>query len=489
MSSSYKLPRSRPEAQGVASSSILAFVDAAESKEHELHSLIVLRHGQVIAEGWRSPYAPEFPHTLFSLSKSFASTAAGFAISEGFFSLDDAVISFFPNDLPEVISPNLEKMRVRHLLSMSVGHSDDNMGELAGREDGVYARGFLARPVPYEPGTHFLYNSSASYMISAIVQKTTGKTLIEFLNPRLFEPLGIDVPNWHNCPQGINLGGWGMSAKTEDIAKFGQLYLQKGFLDGKRILPEGWVEEATRSHVSNGDDPENDWNQGYGFQFWRCRNGAFRGDGAFGQYCVVMPEQHAVVAITSNVGNMGEVLNLVWEHLLPGMKASALPDNERDLQALEDRLASMEIATDAGVSTSEVTAKVSGNTYRFETNTEANPQGLESLKVQFGSDKTLLTFKDALGEHEVSCGNGTWIHSETTYKTSFNQGKVERLKTGAKGVWISENVYKIKLCFTEALFSPTLTLRFENDTVKVELNGQLGFMTPPNPAVTGVSGG
>ncbi|MBC7808885.1 MAG: serine hydrolase, partial [Akkermansiaceae bacterium] len=299
------LSRSTPEAQGIASSAIGAFLDAVVRDGQELHSVMILRRGAVVAEGWWSPYGPEHPHMLYSLSKSFTATAAGLAIAEGKLSLDDRVVSFFPDDVPSEISANLAAMRVRDLLSMSSGHNEEPPIRHNPTEN--WARAFLAHPVTHEPGTHFVYSSSATYMISAIVQKTTGQDLLEYLGPRLFAPLGIVDPTWERCPRGIPVGGWGLSIRTEDIAAFGELYRNDGVWNGERLLPAGWVATATAKHVSNGNDPGNDWNQGYGFQFWRCRHGAYRGDGAFGQYCVVLPEQEAVVAITSRVNDMGAV--------------------------------------------------------------------------------------------------------------------------------------------------------------------------------------
>ena len=314
-----QLQRTSPESQGIASAAILRFVEAAESQIHELHSFMLLRHGSVVAEGWWSPYSPEHPHILFSLSKSFTSTAVGLAVAEGHFTVDDPVLSFFPDDAPAEVSANLAAMRVRHLLSMSTGHDEDTTGPITARPDGNWIKGFFEEPVLHEPGTHFLYNSGASYMLSAIVQKTTGMKVIDYLRPRLFEPLGIDNPTWQECPQEINVGGWGLNIRTEDIARFGQLYLNKGIWGERRILSEAWVEEATSYQVSNGDDPESDWAQGYGYQFWRCRHNIYRGDGAFGQYSIVMPEQDAVLAITGGVGDMQQPLNLVWDILLPAM--------------------------------------------------------------------------------------------------------------------------------------------------------------------------
>ncbi|MCA1596813.1 MAG: beta-lactamase family protein, partial [Chloroflexi bacterium] len=306
---SRSLPRSTPEAQGIASSSIQAFVEEVQESIRELHSFQLLRHGHVLAESWWRPYSPGLPHMLFSLSKSFTSTAAGLAISEGRFSLDDTVVSFFPDDVPPEVGEHLAAMRVRHLLSMSTGHGEDTLGSLTRGQVENWVQAFLGCPVVYEPGTHFLYNSGATYMVSAIVQKTTGSTVLDYLKPRLFDPIGITGPAWESCPRGINTGGWGLSVRTEDISRFGQLYLQKGIWEGRRLLPEEWVIEATSRHIANGDNPESDWNQGYGYQFWRCRHNAYRGDGAFGQYCVVMPEQDAVLAITAGLGDMQAPLN------------------------------------------------------------------------------------------------------------------------------------------------------------------------------------
>lgn len=239
-------------------------------------------------------------HVMHSLSKSFTSTAVGLAVAEGKLSIDDPVLKFFPEDAPSEPSAFLKAMRVRDLLTMSTGNEKN--ATLIDSEHWV--KTFLAQPVPFKPGTHFLYNSPATHMLSAIVTKVTGQTVEDYLKPRLFEPLGIERFAWGKSPQGNTEGGWGLEITTEDIAKFGQLYLQKGQWNGKQLVPAAWIEQATSKQVSNGSDPEKDWDQGYGFQFWRCRHGAFRGDGAHGQFCIVLPEQDAVIAITANTKDM-----------------------------------------------------------------------------------------------------------------------------------------------------------------------------------------
>ena len=365
------LPRSHPEAQGVSSAALLAFVEAADQKIESMNSFMLVRHGHVVAEGWWSPYDANSPHSLYSLSKSFTSTAVGLAISEGKLSLDDEVLKFFPEEAPKEPSKNLKAMRVSDLLRMSTGHQ----GEPARTPDRPWTKGFLAQTVPHKPGTHFLYNTSATYMLSAIVQKATGTTVLDYLKPRLFDPLGIEHPTWEASPQGISAGGFGLSIRTEDIARFGQLYLQKGKWNGKPLVPESWVEAATARQTSNGSNPKSDWDQGYGYQFWRCRHNAYRGDGAFGQYCIVMPDQDAVIAITSGVKDMQSVLNLVWDKLLPAMGSAPLATDDDSRKKLEHTLAGLTLRPQEG---SGSPAKVSNRKYVFP----ANNRKLEAITLQ-----------------------------------------------------------------------------------------------------------
>ena len=201
------LPRSTPEMQGIKSSAILQFIERGERTIDDLHSVMLLRHGRVITEGWWAPYAEQTPHELYSLSKSFASTAIGIAIAEGRLGLDDTVTSFFDqSDLPAEPGANLQAMRIRDLLSMNSGHQDDTEHRLS-VEDSRWSRAFLHLNVEHKPGTHFVYNTGATYMLSAILQKTTGQRLIDYLRPRLFDKLGIKNPSWQQSPEGVDLGG------------------------------------------------------------------------------------------------------------------------------------------------------------------------------------------------------------------------------------------------------------------------------------------
>jgi CubicO group peptidase (beta-lactamase class C family) len=336
------LPRSTPEPQGISSQAIRGFVEALD-KINPMHSFMVVRHGRVIAEGWWKPEAADKPHVLNSVSKSFNSTAVGMAIAEGKLSLEDRVLKFFPNDAPADPSENLKAMTVHDLLTMSGGH--DTEPQAVGGTPSV--KQFLAHPVTHKPGTHFQYNTMGAYTLSAIVTKATGQTTLEFLKPRLFEPLGIENPEWTSSPEGNSLGGYGLKLRTEDIAKFGQLYLQKGKWNGKQLIPEEWVAQASSKQVPNDRESHAqmgiDWKQGYGFQFWRCTHNAFRGDGAGGQFCVAMPDQDMVVAMTAGGANMQGELNAIWINLLPSCQSKVLPEDAAAQEEVRQIIARLEV--------------------------------------------------------------------------------------------------------------------------------------------------
>lgn len=465
-------PQATPESQGVSSVSILEFVNHAEAEIDALHSLMILRHGHLVAQGWWEPYDAQSPHMLFSLSKSFTSTAIGMAISEGILSLDDTVISFFPNETPDTPSDNLKAMRIRDLLAMNSGHQEDTSDDFFKHPGQSWVKTFLSLEVEHKPGTHFVYNSGATYMLSAILQKATGKTLIDFLTPRLFEPLQITNPTWESDPQGINIGGWGLKVRTEDIAKLGQLYLQKGQWQGKQLIPESWVEMATSRQTSNGSNPQSDWEQGYGYQFWRCRHNIYRGDGAFGQYCIVMPDQDAVVAITSGVPDMQAVLNLVWDYLLPGIHQGVLPEDADIQKNLADKLAGLCIKFPEGASKSPMAAAISGQSFEFET----NEAGFQSVKIDVSEDRYVITFKNKYGVHSFNCGLGAWEKGQTILEQSEPQ------PVAASGAWESPDHFVVKLCYYETPFCPRLDFNFAGGKLNFSMKANVTFGTE-NPVV------
>lgn len=472
------LPRDTPESQGVSSAALLELVNALDQQIEGMHSLMIVRHGEVIAEGWWAPYGPDDNHVLYSLSKSFTSTAVGFAVAEGRLSIDDEVLKFFPEDAPAEPAGNLKAMRVRDLLTMTTGHQD----EPSAAPDAVSAKSFLAQPVPHLPGTHFKYNTAATFMQSAIVQKVTGQTVLDYLRPRLFEPLGIEHPTWDTNFEGISLGGYGLRVRTEDIAKFGQLYLQQGKWRGKQLLPAEWVELATSRQVSNGSNPQSDWNQGYGFQFWRCRHNGYRGDGAFGQYCVVLPEQDVVIAITSGVKDMQAVLNVVWDRLLPASEKKKLRSNRAAQEQLKAKLAALKLSPVKGMVTSPLAAKVLNRKFVFP----ANDQKLESVSLDStDGGKTLRLSIHTDGQvMNLPAGFQAWRKGRAPFPAGRLAAFPDEPVAGTFA-WVSDDTVLVKVCAYETPFNVTYRLQFEGDQLTLDAEANVAFGPTKRPTLIG----
>ena len=471
------LPRSVPEAQGVASADLAAFVAALDAagdaaRADGVHSVMVVRRGHVVAEGWWAPYAPDRRHQLYSLSKSFTSTAVGIAAAEGRLRIDDPVLGFFPDEAPAEAAAHLKAMRVADLLRMATGHQTEPpraAGEL-------WVRQFLAHPVPFKPGTHFLYNTPATYMQSAIVQKASGEKLLDYLAPRLFRPLGIEGATWEESPDGISTGGYGLSIRTEDIATFGQLLLRRGTWEGRQLVPAEWVEAATSRQVANGSSPASDWDQGYGYQFWRCRHGAFRGDGAFGQFCIVLPREDTVVAITSGTRDMQRILDIVWKHLLPALRPVPLPADAAAHAALVERLAALHVPLPAGAPP----AGIVGRRFRFD----ANPAGLATIGIEPGTEgapHTLVIASHGDGgnavERRIPCGPDRWRPGDLEWPGMPGPAAVAVGGEGAEAV--------VRICFVETPFVATLRLVPDADTVKLRGGMNVGFGATGLPELVG----
>ncbi len=463
MTSVTQLMRTNPEAEGIPSSVVLDFITAVEQHAHPLDAVqgfMLLRHGNVAAEGWWTPYGPGSPHSLYSLSKSFTSTAIGLAVAEGRLTVDDPVLKFFPDDAPSNPSENLKSMRVRHLLSMNTGHKEDTTLPVFRSGDDNWARAFLSLPIEYGPGTWFVYNTAATYMLSAIITQLTGETLLDYLRPRVFDHLGIENPIWETDPRGINVGGTGLHIKTEEIARFGQLYLQNGLWQGKRIVPEKWIAEATRATSDNSNTQTNpDWSVGYGYQFWRCRHNAYRGDGAFGQFCIVMPEQDAVLTMISGVQNMQLVLDKVWEHLLPAMQSGALPANSQAYSELCDKLATLSLPLVNGQTSSPNAEQWSGKVYKLE----SNHLKLESAAIQFGDRSNTLILCDDHGEHQIQIGTSTWLKGIAGVRGRGDES------IASCGAWTAEDTSEVRVCCTEDAYCPIFRFHYTSDELQLEV--------------------
>lgn len=355
------LPSSDPSEQGVDARGILALLDALEHDGHDPHSLVLARHGHVVARGWWSPYSPERVQLVYSLSKSFTATVVGLLVDEGRMSLEDRVFDLIPaGELPDgaTVSDRYRRLTVGHCLTMATGHDTDAWTPAVGAASmEVAPPGSAADPVlaavldhepEHEPGTAWAYNQVATYLVAHAVRAVTGGSLLDLARARLLcalDPDGADHVAWHVTGTGRELGFSGLHVGTEAILGLAQTYLDRGAWQGRRLLSDDWVATATTpTGLPNREpDPDPDWREGYGCSFWGARHG-YRGDGAFGQFAVVLPEHDVALALTEETADLQAVLDLLWEHLLPAIER---PGDTAGDAALAERLAALQVPTPA----------------------------------------------------------------------------------------------------------------------------------------------
>ncbi|WP_405577342.1 serine hydrolase [Streptomyces sp. NBC_01190] len=421
------LPTGTPAAQGVDARGVEDFLDALEAAPGiEPHSLMIMRHGRLIAEGWWAPHTPDRKQLLYSLGKSLTSTAAGLAVADGLLDLDAPVVSYFPEFDAEITDPGSRAILVRHVASMATGHLAETHVRAVALDPREIVRGFLLLPPDRTPGTVFAYNQPATYSLGAIIQRVTGKTLTEYLRPRLLDPLGIGEVAWTQRPAGRDLAFSGLHATTDAIARLGQLYLQGGRWQGRQLLPTSWVAEATRSQVANSagtpESAASDWEQGYGFQFWMSRHG-YRGDGAYGQFCVVLPDHDAVIATTAQTELMQDLLNLMWEHLLPAFGPEPLHDVRQADPALRERLAGLRIPPLATVPDTSVDRDAwSGSTFTPEGGRCADQRTLTGATLTADASGWTLSLAEGDSTLDLRFGDDAWTVAESPVPTAVSAG-------------------------------------------------------------------
>jgi CubicO group peptidase (beta-lactamase class C family) len=419
---------------------------------------MVVRHGSVLASAWWKPYTEDQPHIMFSVSKSFTSTAVGIAQDEGRLSVDEPVLDFFPSLRSASIVRNMSGVRVRDLLTMASGHDFDTASVLRAlpREDWVNL--FLQIPRDYPAGQHFCYNSGASFTLAAMVAARTGTGVLDYLTPRLFDPLGIVTPPWERNSRGIELGWTGLRLRTEDLAKFGQLYLREGEWNGQRILSREWVAEATAGHVDNADGPAEDWRQGYGFQFWRSRHNSFRSDGAFGQFSIVLPEHDMVVAMTAGTDRNREIPGLVWDHLLPEIQPDALPENDseqRELIALSEKA---ELPLPATLAQYHATPS---HRDAADIVLALNTLGVESVGISFLQEAIEFTVRTVDGSIEQTlAGRDARLPGHTRL---LQYEEIDGADTENSAGWISENTLELTQQCLQTPFARVWRFTFAED--------------------------
>ncbi len=353
---------SSPEEAGVSSKIIGKFLEKIEETKTDIHSFMVIRHGKVAAECFRAPFTAERPHTMYSISKTVTATAIGIAMEEGLLSLEEKVRDIFPDYTTGISDENLDKLLIKHLITMTSG-KDPSV--FADKTRGSWISYFFSAPWYNEPGKEFKYINENIYMLSVIIKRKTGLCVRDFLRERLFEPLGIDYPFWETDSYGNEAGGWGLYLKTEDLAKIMLLYANKGVFEGKRIFSEKWAELASSALADTSEEFDSDATAGYGCCLWRCKavNG-YRADGMFSQFGIVFEDYDAVLAVTSSVAESQKCRDLLWEFF---PKAFDDFDSGADTSyaGLYEKLKYATLDTPYKLNDSSTEEKISGKEIRF----------------------------------------------------------------------------------------------------------------------------
>lgn len=443
------LLRSAPEKQGVDPRAILSFLDKVAAANLELHSFMLWRHGHVVAEGWWWPYRADRPHMMHSLTKSVAVCGVGLALAEGRFGIDDKVISFFKDELPAKVDDKLAAMSVRDLLTMQTGHAEEISGSVWRQITTSWVAEFFKVPVVHQPGTTFVYTSAASFMLSAIVTRTTGQRLRDYLEPRLFKPLGINDLRWDVAPGGINPGGNGLSWRTADSLKLGALHAQKGQWRGKQILPAKWIEAATRPQIASRE---------YGYQWWMGPGKSYYALGLFTQVSIVLPEHDAVLAITSAIDGSKNLLPIVWKHFpaaFDGAKASPA-----DAATLGARTAELRLLPAMSPTSSPVAERISGRTFSVDTNEDE----VQSVRFDYTTDRCVFRLRDARGEHTITAGLRDWIEGDTsmTGNKLHHQYQLDSMRVVAAGRWQDAQTFEMTWQFVESAFRDRVVCHFDD---------------------------
>lgn len=453
------LARSTPEREGMLTEGILLFLEEMDANNLDIHNLMILRHGKVITEAYWYPYKQSCRHAVHSVSNTLVSTAIGFAIQEKLLTVDEKVSFFFPEYLPNNPSPHLEQLTIKHLLTMSAGQEPTSSTHTNNANP---LKTFFATPFAHAPGSKFIYNPANTYILSAVISKVAALNLAEYLQPRLFNPLNIQV-QWESDQYGITPGANGLLMRTEDMAKLGQFYLQKGWWNNRQILNKKWVKDATSIHIFQRDsltyeeEMYDNQLQGYGYQIWRCINNAYRADGADGQFIIILPDEDAVVVLTANTTQTQPLLSAVFKHLQPAMTPLAYAPKPERREQLATAISSLNIPGPFRTIENADTTRNATIAYDLD----PNDAHMQQAKFQFDQQgNCLLTITTDSIPQAYTCGLDTWAFTTAPYRpNSPIAGYFSRT---------SPTELRIRLLDLEEYREETLICRFSQKQIHIE---------------------
>lgn len=463
--------RVNSEKEGIPSIWLINMMNRWEEQLCHVHGYMILRNGNIVAEAYQYPYTDKSRRMPHSVSKTVTAIAVGYAVDEGRISVQDKVLSFFPEYRPgEITDGKLQKLTVANLLTMSVGHGKDSIDSIFSKAEPGW-KTFLDMDMVNEPGETYLYDSGATYMLSKILTIVTGEKILDYLMPRFFQPLGITDADWDEI-DGASTGGWGCLLSIPDMAKIGQFLLQKGKWEGKQLLSEQWIEEMTSWKIpSHETNVYQDWRQGYCYQMWRCsREGCFRADGAFGQYILVLPPKNMVAVIWSEDAYSQDMLDSFWEEVydkadnrIYGVDGNAYEVYHKKCREWS---APLRIAPTYSYKEKLITDQI------YETAEVEGRSVSDSMCFSFSDCGQLKLILEKNGSTSEICANNTEmyfgddrVNFEIASFIRLGKKGMERIKYGAVYQWLSDHVLKVTVNWLETAHTTEITCVFGEDCV------------------------
>ena len=489
-----EFPRVTPESVGISSAAIEKLLNVLEGGFTEMHSLQIMRFGKICAEGWWGPYAPGVPHNLMSVTKTYAATAIGIAYTEGLLQLENRIIDLFAEEAPSKISPFLQQLTIRDILCMGCG-----MENMPSPSSG-WIRDFLATPVIHPPGNTFMYNSIGSSLLAAIIKKCTNTDLRHYLKVKLFDKIGIDADNlkWVYMPDGTEAAGAGLYATTEDNLRLMKLYADGGFAGGEQILSSEYIRLATSAQIDSSMQGVEypfayDNVCGYGFQIWMCRpEGAYRADGAMGQFCVVLPRQNMLISITETgkgIDGPQKTLDALWDFLNDITADGPIQEQPAAAAHLARRLSCLSLPRPVYQPFSRYASIVGGRVYgvtsgvlRLENPTLSLFCGIHASggisKFAFSFEKHTCMLHIQLGG-SPRCLYVALDGSRALNTLSIAQEAATLLYLS--GAWITEKTFSVFARWIETSFEKELRFHFEGDACTVTIYDPIESYGPLGP--------
>lgn len=468
----HPLPESLPEEVGIPSAAISGFINRLQAQRLPMHSMMIIRHGRVAAEGYWKPFTKAFKHRMYSVSKSFVALAIGLLEAEGKLSLSDRVVDFFPDKLPESgVHPYTAQMTVRDLLMMASGHASTCYKRC---DEPDWLRAFFIVPPTHLPGTVFSYDTSATVTLTAIIEKLSGASFLDYMRPHALDAIGFSADAYclttpaqlDNRPDGVSHGGSAVICTTRDLAKVALLVMRQGRWGDRQLLPAAFVQAAVSRQIdtSNQSAPTLvDDRQGYGYQIWRLRNNGFCFKGMGGQLAICLPDQDLLVVTTGDTqsiagGGYQVVFDAVWEELMPHLQDEALIVNEVNADQLRQTLDGLTLLLPEGDTDSPMRTHIDKQRYTFD----ANLLGLRALSLQFHDHKVTLELEKTDGNHRFCFGFGH------TLPQIFPMYGYDCLASAA---WSDPHQLQLEVMVVDEVFAHVrMTLCFKADTVTIAMN-------------------